>query len=140
MGSNDLDEFEHLSIWKCSGEANERGWNFYMLSFSDSKLQTFLPFYTFEVKDWNGIIDNLPTWNIIKLEGFFFLLGFLIFHCSLVCLGLWSLIPLTKVWSSCCFPFSPKLIRCDGNYFSPFFLSLTNFVGCPPKKKYWSRP
>lgn len=33
----------------------------YMLSFSDSKLQTFLPFYTFEVKDWNGIIDNLST-------------------------------------------------------------------------------
>ena len=33
----------------------------YMLSFTDSKLQTFLPSYTFEVTDWNGIIDNLPT-------------------------------------------------------------------------------
>lgn len=33
----------------------------YILSFTDSKLQTFLPSYTFEVMDWNGIIDNLPT-------------------------------------------------------------------------------
>lgn len=33
----------------------------YMLSFSDSKLQTFLPFYTLEIKDWNGIIDKLST-------------------------------------------------------------------------------
>ena len=106
----------------------------YMLSFTDSKLQTFLPSYAFEVMDWNGIIDNLPTWNIIKLEGFF-LLGFLIFHCSLVCLGLWSLIPLTKFWSCCCFTFPPKCKWCDGNYFSPFFLSLTNFVGCKKKKK-----
>ena len=105
----------------------------YMLSFTDSKLQTFLPSYAFEVMDWNGIIDNLPTWNIIKLE-VLFLLGFLIFHCSLVCLGLWSLIPLTKFWSCCCFTFSPKCIWCDGNYFSPFFPSLTNFVGCKKKK------
>lgn len=97
----------------------------YMLSFNDSKLQTFLPLLL-KVGYWVWIIDNPSTWNIIKLEVFFIVVVvfFLIFHCFLICL--WSLIPLPNIWSL--FPLSPSWY-CMMGVISLLFSFFSYFIG-----------
>lgn len=91
----------------------------YMLSFNDSKLQTFLPLLL-KVGYWVWIIDNPSTWNIIKLEVFFIVVVFFFFDISLffnLPLITHSSAKYLVIVSSI-----PKLILYDGSYFSPFFL------------------
>ena len=134
MKSNDLYESEHLSIWKCSGKTNERSWNcLYSIIhwFKAANISAFLYFWSYGL-EWN----NRQPSNMKHYQAWgFFLIG--IFDISLFSSLPWSLITYSsdKIWSCCCFTFSPKCIWCDENYFSPFFLSLTNFVGCKKKKK-----
>lgn len=79
---------------------------------------------------WGLGLNNRQPSNIKHYQAWgIFLLGFLIFHCFLACLCLWSLIPLTKIWSCYCFSLPPKLIRHDGT--SLLFLSLSFFF-LPP--------
>ena len=137
MKSNDLDESEHLSIWKCSGKTNERSWNcLYSIIhwFKAANISAFLYFWSYGL-EWN----NRQPSNMKHYQAWgFFLIG--IFDISLFSSLPWSLI--TFLWQN--FGHVVALLFLLSVYgvmgiISLLFSLLLLILLVEKKKKYWSR-